>query len=621
MRTAAGIAKSALGGLGAGLLGGLSLGALSSVVKNVADFGDHLNDLSKATGASVEQLSFLDYAAKQSGSSIDGLTSNIGKMQKNLAEVARTGAGPAAKALATLDLNAKDLVRQDLVTQIGSLADALGKIQNPAERAALGQAVFGKGFREIAPLLSEGSRGISELADSFVELGGVVTKAQAEKFDALNDSLGNFRLAALGAGIAITDHLAGPLTSLFNTLAEGSAKAPGFFSKIAESLKGMGTDIIRVIPPLNLAASVVRAITGSSGSTEQFGPPKPSKEFLAARAIRSGTLAGGVTEGLSDAQAKQAERLAKSQDDYLTGLRKQLVLQGNATELAKTQADISLGAASKFDDETKKNALALANQIDLLADAKALREESAEVEKVMAGYVKERAELEASATAALAARRQTVIDSLQTPLEKYIDTVKELLTLGLGGEQLARGIKAARTEMETSQTAASALKGTAKDLGLTFTSAFEDAIVGAQSFGEVLKGLASDIARILIRKSVTEPLANAFGTFLGGLGGGGVGNSFAGFDLFNNAKGGLYKVGGGAGEHPVAFNARAGEVVAVGTGMGGGGALTVIIHEATPGTTARPAANGRDVEVFVGGVITKNAAAGRNGMRPPLASR
>jgi hypothetical protein len=52
-------------------------------------------------------------------------------------------------------------------------------------------------------------------------------------------------------------------------------------------------------------------------------------------------------------------------------------------------------------------------------------------------------------------------------------------------------------------------KDLARDLGLTFSSAFEDAIVGGKSFSDVLKGLGDDIARIITRKTITEPLGNA----------------------------------------------------------------------------------------------------------------
>jgi uncharacterized protein YukE len=52
----------------------------------------------------------------------------------------------------------------------------------------------------------------------------------------------------------------------------------------------------------------------------------------------------------------------------------------------------------------------------------------------------------------------------------------------------------------------------AKDLGMTFSSAFEDAVVGGKKLREVLSGLGQDIIRILLRRNVTGPLANAIGS-------------------------------------------------------------------------------------------------------------
>lgn len=56
-------------------------------------------------------------------------------------------------------------------------------------------------------------------------------------------------------------------------------------------------------------------------------------------------------------------------------------------------------------------------------------------------------------------------------------------------------------------------KGVAEELGMTFTSAFEDAVIGGENFRDVLGGIAEDIQRILIRKSITEPAAEAIGGF------------------------------------------------------------------------------------------------------------
>ena len=59
-------------------------------------------------------------------------------------------------------------------------------------------------------------------------------------------------------------------------------------------------------------------------------------------------------------------------------------------------------------------------------------------------------------------------------------------------------------------------KAAAQELGLTFQSAFEDAIIGGKSFGSILSGLAQDIERIIIRRTITEPMAGIFSSFATG---------------------------------------------------------------------------------------------------------
>jgi hypothetical protein len=59
----------------------------------------------------------------------------------------------------------------------------------------------------------------------------------------------------------------------------------------------------------------------------------------------------------------------------------------------------------------------------------------------------------------------------------------------------------------------------ARDLGLTFQSAFEDAIVRGEKLRGVLGGIAQDIARIIVRQTVTTPLAGLATSAISGIGG------------------------------------------------------------------------------------------------------
>lgn len=58
------------------------------------------------------------------------------------------------------------------------------------------------------------------------------------------------------------------------------------------------------------------------------------------------------------------------------------------------------------------------------------------------------------------------------------------------------------------------MKEAVQDLGLSFSSAFEDAIVKGEKLGDVVRGLGQDILRIIARRVITEPLAGSISTGL-----------------------------------------------------------------------------------------------------------
>jgi hypothetical protein len=51
----------------------------------------------------------------------------------------------------------------------------------------------------------------------------------------------------------------------------------------------------------------------------------------------------------------------------------------------------------------------------------------------------------------------------------------------------------------------------ARELGMTFASAFEDAVISGKKLQDILNAIGMDVARIILRKGVTEPAAAAIG--------------------------------------------------------------------------------------------------------------
>ncbi len=82
-------------------------------------------------------------------------------------------------------------------------------------------------------------------------------------------------------------------------------------------------------------------------------------------------------------------------------------------------------------------------------------------------------------------------------------------------------------------------KSISQELGLTMKSSFEEAVLSGKKLSDVLEGILEDIAKILLRKNITEPAAEAIGSIdWGSIFGGGSSSG-----TIWNAKGNVYPAG------------------------------------------------------------------------------
>jgi hypothetical protein len=648
-----GTAAKVVTGLFAGIAGGLTLGRVVAEFRELANQGDKLRDLSFATGATVEQLGFLDYAAKQAGTSVEQISTSVARFQKNLAEVASGDNKRATEAIEALGLSADELRRRDLVGQLSAIGEALAGIEDPAQRARLGQDLLGRSFKDLAPLLLDTAGNFEQLANEYLSLRPL-TAEQAKKFDELNDSIGRMDRAWDGLATTLLGSVAPAFTRVFEAMSGLGSASPEVLRERAaalrEQIKEVEADIVREsavagqpfgrdLGDLGLSAAPIdelrerlAALRADLGATvraelelltlrQKFGAAPPE----------TGEGLGGAGGGsASDELTRRQEREAQA----IRQLELRRIAEQDVTEAARIRYELEEGAYRDFGPRARERLEQLARELDLERERVEIEKESAEVREVMRGMERDRrANAERSRQAVLEERRQT-IESLRTPEEEYSDEVRRLLSLDLDDENLHRGIERARQALEDAHDQTGKTSAAVRELGLTFSSAFEDAVIEGRNLSSVLEGLGQDIARILLRRNVTEPLIEGLGNILtpgGGIGGGfvdtagaAIGHFFA--NLFGNDRGGLYQVGGPSSEHPVAFTARAGEFVAVGPAAGGGGGPQVVIHNyGNDRVQARPGASDRrQLEILVGEATAANVGAGRFGplgIRPPLSGR
>lgn len=656
---------------------------LTSRTLDAVNLADQLNKASQRTGVAVEALSQYQYAAELSDVSNETLTGSLAKLARNMDQAAQGTKAQAAAfdAIGVSVKNADGTLRstQDVFDDI---AVALGRLPDGATKTAIAMQLFGRAGAQLVPLLNanaDGFRAVREEADG---LGVTFSGELAARAEELKDNLTRLDKAGSALGITLASSIVPGLADFTTEVVKAYGESEGLlrvFDAIAQAAsRGVrGSDQQRLgelmLQEIDLEAKINKLQAefnrGAEGKLvytarmkslkeeleatrkeaeglravmqpEEFGAagaakPKPADKSAEEERRREEARVRAALEAAeaSKKRVQDEERLAAAQEKYIDGLRQQFITLDDSSQKAKVLAEITTGAGRNYSEETKQQALALADGLDFL-------KETAEVHEYLNGLVRERAQLDEQITAQfdeeLASRKQSIIDSLQTPLEKYTESVKELLALGFEGEQLQRGIEKYRTELEKSDETARKLKDTGKELGLTFSSAAEDALVKWEGFGNLLEGLSQDIARIFYRKTLTDPLTNFLGdAFTNGLSGlfgsaGGGGTSgFTGGDwsgLFGNAAGGLYRVGGAGSEHPVAFTAKAGEYVAVGTKMdaGSGGAPIINIYNQNGSDVqARRGADGRTIEVFVTSALERNVSRGgsRLGLKPPIATR
>jgi len=363
-----GKAKSAVSGLGnmADVLGlnalNVSVGAAAAgigvMIKNTIDLADNLNDMSKRSGVSVEQLSTLKYAAENSGSSLDGLGTSLKFLNKNIFE-ASTGNKELGSAFSSLGITVKDaegkLIQGDQA--LYQIADRFKSMPDGPEKAALALQIFGRSGTEMIPMLNEGSEGILKMQQEAQNLGMQISTKTAQQMDEFNDKLARVKGSAQGAAVSIVDAFGPAVTSILTNFAEG---LDVIFGK-AELIEGIQfKELLMSIAQVNeFTKSLVK--TSKEWREEQikiiqhqFAIAK-GEELTAELKLHQLNTQLGILTLLTDEDNIQAEKLrtAKAQ---VSALAQQLELIKKIIEESKPKGGGSNNNNPEKDKKEKKEA-------------------------------------------------------------------------------------------------------------------------------------------------------------------------------------------------------------------------------------------------------------------------
>lgn len=291
---------------GAGKLGAVGLGGaaavlapLTAAVKQFADTGSQLDDMSQRTGASVEALSGLGYAAKMSGSSLEDVEKGLRTMQKGLAS--------GDEGFADLGISIEKLKGFAPEDQMRMIADEIAKIENPADRASAAMGIFGKSGANLLPLLQTGAEGIDKLVAEADALGVVMSGEDANAAAVLGDSIDKVSISAGSLVNTIAAQLAPAFTAvlavmtyLITTARDWIAANQGVvltIAAVAAVVGVLGAGLVTaagVAYGLSVAIGVVGTVASAVGSVLSILAGVLSGGMAAAPALVVAALAGLV---------------------------------------------------------------------------------------------------------------------------------------------------------------------------------------------------------------------------------------------------------------------------------------------------------------------------------------
>ncbi len=135
-----------------------SFGGVAANFKAALDLGGKLSDLSATSGATAGEMLVLPQAMVNPGMGSEAVGGVVAKLQKALAGVNEDGPS-TADVFTKLGLNSPALSNMSLPEQFAALAGAFQRIEDPARRAPLAMALFGRSGAELLPLLRDAGAG------------------------------------------------------------------------------------------------------------------------------------------------------------------------------------------------------------------------------------------------------------------------------------------------------------------------------------------------------------------------------------------------------------------------------------------------------------------------------
>lgn len=183
-------------GLISGALAGFSVAGLQRTIVGFAGLAGTIDDSARGISVTGVEYQRLMYIFEQGGVAAEESAASIGRLNKGIAAAA-TGKNKDLAGLfrrAGISLRGANGEMRSATDVLPEVADLFARNSNAAVQAKMGNALFGKSWQTLAPLLNDGSEGIRALTERYKLLGlGIEENAikQGAEFGDKLDDLGH----------------------------------------------------------------------------------------------------------------------------------------------------------------------------------------------------------------------------------------------------------------------------------------------------------------------------------------------------------------------------------------------------------------------------------------------
>jgi hypothetical protein len=206
--------KRTVMGVGGAIAGAFAVSKITTGISSLIDLGDEIGKASKRIGITAEEYQKLAFAARRAGATSNDVERAFKRMSSTIFDAGK-GLKESQDALSKIGLSFEMLNGMKPDKQFAKIADALNKVDDATNKAALAQDIFGRAGTALIPLLND----YKELGDELERIGGIITNENvvaAEEFkDAVEDLTSSIK--AMIANSGIIDWLS-EVTKSFNEL-------------------------------------------------------------------------------------------------------------------------------------------------------------------------------------------------------------------------------------------------------------------------------------------------------------------------------------------------------------------------------------------------------------------